>query len=77
MTRYIADRCDLPPGNVTRGNVIAQLRSRNLPDATIDRVDELLAECEGAQYGAAEHAGAKGFIERARDCVNELERRKL
>jgi hypothetical protein len=77
VTRYVADRCNLPPGNVNRDDVIAQLRLRNLPDATIDRVDELLAECEGAQYGAAEHADAKGFIERARDCVNELERQKL
>lgn len=77
VTGYVADRCDLPPGNVTRNDVINQLRQRSLPEAAIDKVDVLLAECEGVQYGAAERAGVKDLIERARDCVNQLERRKL
>jgi hypothetical protein len=77
VTGYVADRCDLPPGNVTRNDVINQLRQRNLPEATIDKVDVLLVECEGVQYGAAERASVKDLIERARDCVNQLERRKL
>lgn len=77
VTGYVADRCDLPPGNVTRNDVINQLRQRNLPEATIDKVDVLLAECEGVHYGAAECASVKDLIERARDCLNQLERRKL
>jgi len=77
VVRYVADRCNLSAGNVTREDVLRQLRMRNLPEATINRVDELLTECEGTQYGAAEHASTKRCIERARDCLSELERRKL
>jgi hypothetical protein len=77
VARYVADRCNLSSGNVTREEVLRQLRSRNLPEATITRVDELLTECEVTQYGAAEHASAKRCIKRARDCLSDLERRKL
>jgi len=77
VTRYVADRCDLPPGNVTRHDVVNQLRLREVPEAVINKVDELLAECEGAQYGAAERGSVRDLVERARDCVNELQRRKL
>ena len=77
MARYVADRCNLSPGNVTREEVLRQLRMRKLPKAAIDRVDELLTECEETQYGAAKHASAKRCIERARDCLRELERRRL
>ena len=77
VTGYVADRCSLPPGNVTRNDVINQLRQRNLPETTIDKVDVLLAECEMVQYGAVERASVQDLIERARDCVYRLERRKL
>jgi len=74
---YVANRCNLPPGNVTRNDVVNQLRLHKLPEATINQVDELLADCEGVQYGAVERASRKDLVKRARDCLNELERRKV
>ncbi|UCE61469.1 MAG: BatD family protein, partial [Phycisphaerales bacterium] len=77
VTGYVADRCNLPPGNITREDVLRELRSRKLPETAINKVDHLLAECEAAQYGTTEHVSVKRLIQQARDCVTELERRKL
>jgi hypothetical protein len=75
LTGYIADRCNLPAASVTRNDAVSELRSRNVPDVLIDDIDELLAECEGAQYGAARHSGGSETADRVRRCVEELERR--
>jgi hypothetical protein len=75
VTGYVADRCNVPPASVTRDEAIKKLRSRNMPDTLIDEVDELLSECEGAQYGAAGAVESHHTKERARRCIDELERR--
>ena len=77
VTGYVADRFNLPPGNVTRGDVIRQLRLHDLPEEMIRNVDSLLVECEATQYGAVAEASVEDLIGRARDCLWELQRRKL
>ena len=77
VTGYLADRCNLPLGSVTRTDVISELRLRDLPEALINEVDALLAECETAQYGASRDAVGGDLAELARSCVNSLERREF
>ncbi len=77
LTGYVADKCNVPVAGVTRSDAVLQLRTRNVPDVLVSQVDELLAECESAQYGAASHADANDLAKRAQRCVNELERGKL
>lgn len=77
VTQYIADRCNLPAGGVTRGDAVAQLRSRGISENVIEHVDALLAECESAQYAGTEHTLSNDLAGRARRCIKELERQKL
>jgi hypothetical protein len=77
VTGYVADRCNLPLGTVTRSEVITELRSRSLPEALVNEIDALLAECETARYGARRDAVGGDLADRARSFVNTLEKRKL
>ncbi|MBU0618347.1 MAG: BatD family protein [Planctomycetes bacterium] len=77
VTGYVADRCNLPGGSATRNEIIDHLRLHSVPEALIDKIDALLAECEEAQYAAAQDASADDYAERARSCVNELERQRF
>jgi hypothetical protein len=79
VTGYIADRCNLPAGIGTRSDAVSALRTCNVPEPLIDRLDSLLAECEEAQYAAAqsESVSTRVLADRARSCLNELERLRL
>ena len=77
VTGYISDHCNLPAGTATRGEAIDQLRQHNVPAGVVARIDELLAECEAAQYAAAEGARTDELAQRARVCVNELDRQRF
>jgi len=77
ITRYVADRCNLPPGGVTRADAVKQLRDRHVPEEIVAKVDALLSECEDAQYAGVVQSGANDLTSRAKRCINELERRKM
>lgn len=77
ITRYVADRCNLPPAGLTRGDAVARLRARRVPDEFVQRVDALLADCESVQYAGLPAANAHDFLTRARACVEDLERQKF
>ena len=77
VTGYVADRCNHPPHSLTRSRAVSELRLRGVPETSIDEVDELLAECEPRQYGAAEDANTDELIRRACVCINQLDRRKF
>ncbi len=76
VTGYVADRCNLPPGGLTRVDAVSRLRHQHVAEDLVSRVDGLLAECENAQY-AGGRASADDLATRARQCINELERVKL
>jgi hypothetical protein len=76
VTGYVADRYNLPTGSTTRNETTDQLRQHDVPEALIDKIDGLLAECEQAQYAAAQDAKTDDFAERARGCVNQFERQR-
>jgi len=74
---YIADRCDLPAGGLTRAEAIEHLRQRSVSGTLIDEVDRLLERCEGMRYGAGE-AGAEAIVaDAAQQCIARLERERL
>ena len=76
VTRYVADRFNLPPGGVTSNDAVRQLRTRRVAEEVIERVYVLLSECENAQYAGTGQSSADDFITRARRCIHELERQK-
>jgi hypothetical protein len=77
LTGYVTDHCNLPAGSATRGEIVDHLRQQDVPEEMVVRIDELLGECEAAQYAAAEGASTDEFAQRARGCVNELDRQRF
>jgi hypothetical protein len=77
LSRYVADRCNLPSGSTTRNEIIDHLHLHNVPQALTNAVDELLAECEEAQYAGAQDARTNLLAQRARRCLNDLEKQRF
>ena len=77
LTGYVADRCNLPPGGVTRADAVHQLRLRNVQDNTINRFDALLSRCENARYAGGDHVAADDLTAGAKRCIDQLERCRL
>lgn len=73
LLNYVADRANLPSGGLTRIDAVGQLRADGVPDEAVDEVDGLLSACEAARYGGVTAGGAE-LVERAGQCVRELER---
>jgi hypothetical protein len=48
---YIADRFDLPAGALTRQEAIARLEQAGAPTDLVQQVNDVLADCEAAQFG--------------------------
>ena len=47
---YLSDKLSIPGSELTRENIAAALRERNVPDETIDRVIDILDQSEMARY---------------------------
>ena len=52
MTGYIADRCNLPLGGLTRAEVTERLSERRVSGEMIKEVDQFLEQCETMRYAA-------------------------
>ena len=74
---YVADRLHLPQGTLTRDDAMVQLRQRQVPEADLAVLDEVLSECEASAYGGATSAGDDSLIDRAERCLYSLERSRL
>jgi hypothetical protein len=77
VTGYVTDHCNLPAGSATRAETIDRLREHHVPETVVVGIDELLAECEAAQYAAAQGASTGELAQRARGWVNELDRQRF
>jgi hypothetical protein len=77
LTGYVADRCNLPAGGVTRTDAIRQLRSRAVPAEVVDQVNALLSRCESAQYAGGGDGAADDLVTGAKKCIEQLERRRF
>lgn len=76
VSGYLADRCNLPSGGLTRAYVIEQLTARSVQSGTVSRVDGLLALCEGAHYGASAVTTSAEWVQEAKACIDLLERER-
>jgi hypothetical protein len=74
---YVADRCDLPAGGLTRAEVVTALEERGLDADVIATVDRLLGHCERSQFAPATPEDDTALLEEARSCLAALERSRL
>lgn len=72
---YIADRCGVPAGGMTRIEARRLLESRRIAPAIIDQVDALLELVEQAQYGGG--SAGMGVSTEAQKLIDALEKERL
>lgn len=77
---YISDRLVIPVADLTRANVSERLAERGMSQADIDRIIDILDECEMARYtpDATQHTPAEIYDEtsRAMDTLESLKKKK-
>lgn len=71
---YVADRCNLPHGGLTRTDAVTRLREREVAGNLVQEIDTVLKECEVAQYAARVGGEASSFVDRAKSCIGQLEK---
>lgn len=77
LVGYLADRCGLPSGGMTRADAVRLLTERSLPPEIVQSLDDLLAALELAEYAGQASKGAAGSVENARTLVDALEKHKF
>jgi len=77
LSDYIADRCNVPAGALTASEAAERLRSSAVDDELVRTVEELLGECEHAQFAGGVATDAATLIERAEQCIARLERERI
>ncbi len=77
VTNYVADRCDLPAGALTRAEVVERLRRAGVAEDLVRDVESLLGECEHLRYAGDGARGEDAITERAARCIERLGRRRL
>jgi len=73
LLTYVADRENLPAGALTRADAIGRLKARSLPGELVELTDGILATCEAARYAGMSTSNTD-LVERAQQCLSELER---
>jgi len=74
---YVADRCNLPTGGLTRAAVVDQLDRRGVPNDIVDQIDKLLDACETLQYAGGGGTDRESFVQAVRRCIHRLERERF
>lgn len=77
LLSYIADRCNVPSGGMTRADAARLLGDRAVPEGTARAVNAFLESLEQSQYGRVDASGGNDHVSTARKLVDELERLKL
>ncbi len=75
--QYVADRCNVPTGGMTRSAVLEQLRTRGASADIVDQVDGLLEECESIHYAGTGTRSAAELLSAAVSCIDRLERERI
>jgi len=74
---YVADRCNLPTGGLTRAAVVEQLHRREVRTDIVDQIDRLLDACESMQYAGGGGTDRESLVQDARRCIHRLERERF
>lgn len=74
---YVADRFNLPAGALTTAEVVRRLAERHTAPDLLRDVQRLLADCEQHRYAGAVNSDSDSIAQRARLCIDRLEREKL
>ncbi len=77
VSGYVADRCNLPAGGLTREEVIEHLRRRHLAPERVAEVDAFLELLENARYSGIAATPGDDLYRRAQCCLDRLEREKF
>ncbi len=77
VSEYVADRCNLPAGALTTAEVIERLAGAAVAPEVLKDVEALLADCEQHRYAGAMGGEANSIADRARRCLDRLERERL
>ncbi len=77
LTGFIADRCNVPAGGLTRADSIDALRRHNAADDLIQDFDELLEQFENSKYARVEHRATEESVRRATNLLERLQIEKL
>lgn len=74
---YVADRCNLPGGGLTRAEVVTRLGDANVSSDCMEAVNTLLGECESMQYAGSAGDSADGLVRSALALIDRLERERF
>ncbi len=74
---YVADRCNLPTGGMTRADVRTVLGQAGVPGEIIARADALLGACDDIRYAGSADGKTDNLVTDARQCIRALERQRF
>lgn len=77
ISDYVADRCNLPAGTLTRDEVVRRLRDRGVAADLLGEVESLLADCERLRYAGDGSDLVDSIAGRAALCLKRLERARI
>jgi len=74
---YVADRCNLPAGGLTRAEAVRHLTERGVRPTLVEQVDRLLAECEQMQFAGTGGSDPRELAREAARCIDLLDRERF
>ena len=70
---YVADRCNLPAGGLTRAAVVEHLTDRLVSASAVKDIDGLLERCESLRYAGAGGTSRDDLVRAAMTAIERLE----
>jgi hypothetical protein len=77
ISGYVADRCDLPSGALTRTEIIQRLRAASVNPNLVQQVETVLSRCEQCRYSGSADGDLQELIRDAKGAIEGLERERI
>lgn len=76
---YLSDKLNIGASQLNRQNIVASMEARDIPASDINRIINLLDQCEMARYtpGSADETTIRQTYDEATEAINALERQKI
>jgi hypothetical protein len=74
---YVADRCNLPTGGLTRNEVGEQLNRGGVREELRKQVDDVLAQCEMMLFAGMDAGAVEDLSKAAEKCISALEKEAI